>query len=110
MLFVASRRGALVIMPWPFHLQKAEYQTFILRYRLFLYYTVDELCSGGFQSKKSKKTSSLAGIWTHTTRGKKFSCQILYHWAIEASNWIKQNLDFKWIYAETEIDIDGFPL
>jgi hypothetical protein len=41
--------------------------------------TVDELCSGGIQSKKSKIIDSSAGIRTHTIRGKVFSCSMLYH-------------------------------
>ena len=38
-LLAASGRGALLIMPRPhiFQQQKAEYQTFLLRYRLCLY-------------------------------------------------------------------------
>ena len=87
---------------------------------------MDGLCSGGFQSKKSKIIGSLAGIRTLTTTGEYFSSPMLYHWAIEASNWMEQNLDFKsiyaWIYtffinfqknaknAFTRIDIAIFPL
>lgn len=46
-----------------------------------------------------KKVLSLGGARTHNTRGKEFSIHMLYHWAIEASNWNWQNLDSKWIYA-----------
>ena len=43
--------------------------------------------------QKNKVNSSPSGIWTQTTRGKKFSSQKLYHWATEASKISEQNLD-----------------
>ena len=56
-------------------------------------YTVDELCSGGFQSKKSKIIGSPAGIRIQAIRGEDFSSSMLYHWAMEASNLMCQNLE-----------------
>jgi hypothetical protein len=50
-------------------------------------------------SQKTKRNSSPGGIRTHTTRGKKFSSQKLYHWATKASKRAGQNLDYRIVYA-----------
>ena len=53
--------------------------------------TVDELCSGGIQSKKVKEFPPQPGLELMTS-GLEVWCYI--NWATEASKWYKQNLDY----------------